>query len=279
MRLVERVPDNTMFVSGYEHHTSECLSCGETERRLVFRRSDEPLQEELPTAPECDEAPSETALLVPTEPQPDGLALRAAFLASPRRQGEFRPLAAPQRTLSGSRTDIESLRARLDDLRQRAELSDQKAMAAKRDEEERKLFVEFWDGLVPPKLSSQRKRRSRSMSSVAIDLRRLFRTAAAIHISVPTDTHGGAIALMLVAADGNAQARIIVICRLLRLNPSTIAHQRWYRSAGSRPQPFHHRDASHCRGDGRQAMRSIGCGGVSNRSSDQSRKARESSTS
>ena len=117
------------------------------------------------------------------------------------------------------------------------------------------------------------------MSSVAIDLRRLFRTAAAIHISVPTDTHGGAIALMLVAADGNAQARIIVICRLLRLNPSTIAHQRWYRSAGSRPQPFHHRDASHCRGDGRQAMRSIGCGGISNRSSDQSRKARESSTS
>jgi hypothetical protein len=155
MRLVERVPDNTMFVSGYEHHTSECLSCGETERRLVFRRSDEPFQEELPTAPECDAAPSETALLVPTEPQPDGLALRAAVLAPPRRLGEFRPLAAPQRTLSGRRTDIESLRARLDDLRQRAELSDQKAMSAKRDEEKRKRFVEFWDGLVPPKLSAQ----------------------------------------------------------------------------------------------------------------------------
>jgi hypothetical protein len=155
MRLVERVPDNTMFVSGYEHHTSECLSCGETERRLVFRRSDEPLQEELPTAPECDEALSETALLVPTEPQPDGLALRAVVLAPPRRLEEFRPLAAPQRTLSGRRTDIESLRARLDDLRQRAELSGQKAMAAKRDEEERKRFVEFWDGLVPPKLSAQ----------------------------------------------------------------------------------------------------------------------------
>jgi hypothetical protein len=153
MRLAERVPDNTMFVSGYEHHTSECLSCGETERRLVFRRSDEPLQEELPTAPECDEAPSETAL--PVEPQPDGLALRAAVLAPSRRLGEFRPPAAPQRTVSDRRTDIESLRARLDDLRQRAELSGKKAMAAKRDEEERKRFVEFWDRLVPPKLSAQ----------------------------------------------------------------------------------------------------------------------------
>jgi hypothetical protein len=28
-------------------------------------------------------------------------------------------------------------------------------MAAKRDEEKRKRFVEFWDGLVPPKLSAQ----------------------------------------------------------------------------------------------------------------------------
>jgi hypothetical protein len=128
-------------------------------------------------------------------------------------------------------------------------------------------------------LSSQRKRRSRLYVISSNRLTSALQDSRCHPHLGPTDTHGGDIALMLVAADGNAQARIIVICRLLRLNPSTIAHQRWYRSAGSRPQPFHHRDASHCRGDGRQAMRSIGCGGVSNRSSDQSRKARESSTS
>jgi hypothetical protein len=150
MRLVERVPDNTMFVSGYEHHTSECLSCGETERRLVFRRSDEPLPEEPPTPPtnELKEPPSTTAALAIAEPQ-------AGRLTQPRQLAKFQPLAAPQRPLRGPRTDIDSLRARLDDLRQRAELPDRKARAAKRDEEERKRFVDFWDGLVPPKLSAQ----------------------------------------------------------------------------------------------------------------------------
>jgi hypothetical protein len=128
MRLVERVPDNTMFVSGYEHHTSVCLTCGETERRLVFRRSDEPLPEEPPTPPtnELKEPPSTTAALAVAEPEAGGL-------TQPRR----------------------SLRARLDDLRQRVALSDQKAIAAKRDEEERKRFIDFWDGLVPTKLSAQ----------------------------------------------------------------------------------------------------------------------------
>jgi len=36
MRLTQVVRDNTM--SGYERHSLHCACCGETERRLVFRR-------------------------------------------------------------------------------------------------------------------------------------------------------------------------------------------------------------------------------------------------
>ena len=38
MRLVRVVGDDTMMVPGYEHHTFECSTCGEVERRLVFNR-------------------------------------------------------------------------------------------------------------------------------------------------------------------------------------------------------------------------------------------------
>ena len=36
MHLVEVRRDDTMMVRGYEHHTFECRSCGEIERRLTF---------------------------------------------------------------------------------------------------------------------------------------------------------------------------------------------------------------------------------------------------
>jgi hypothetical protein len=38
MRLMQVVGDDTMMVPGYEHHTFECSTCGEVERRLVFNR-------------------------------------------------------------------------------------------------------------------------------------------------------------------------------------------------------------------------------------------------
>jgi hypothetical protein len=38
MQLVQVVADDTMPVSGYEHHTFECMGCTEVEHRLVFRR-------------------------------------------------------------------------------------------------------------------------------------------------------------------------------------------------------------------------------------------------
>src|SRR5215470_8216856 len=45
MRLVWAVPDDTMIVPGYENHILECVGCGETERRLVFRHASEPWTE------------------------------------------------------------------------------------------------------------------------------------------------------------------------------------------------------------------------------------------
>jgi predicted transcriptional regulator len=45
MRLVQTVPDETMTVPGFEHHTLNCPSCHDEERRLVFIRQPEPLSE------------------------------------------------------------------------------------------------------------------------------------------------------------------------------------------------------------------------------------------
>lgn len=42
MRLMQVVPDTTMMVSGYEHHTWQCMGCNEIERRLVFAREKTP---------------------------------------------------------------------------------------------------------------------------------------------------------------------------------------------------------------------------------------------
>jgi hypothetical protein len=38
MYLTQVVEDDTMPVPGFEHHTLECLECGNIERRLVFTR-------------------------------------------------------------------------------------------------------------------------------------------------------------------------------------------------------------------------------------------------
>jgi len=38
MRVMQVVPDDTMMVPGYEHHTLQCTGCNDVERRLVFSR-------------------------------------------------------------------------------------------------------------------------------------------------------------------------------------------------------------------------------------------------
>jgi hypothetical protein len=38
MRVMQVVPDDTMMVPGYEHHTLQCTGCNDVEQRLVFSR-------------------------------------------------------------------------------------------------------------------------------------------------------------------------------------------------------------------------------------------------
>ena len=157
MGLVEAEP-NTMFAIGFEHHTLKCVGCGESERRFVFRRSGEPLPEELWTPPTNERGAAQSkpapVAVATVEQQPNGPALRAALSVLPRRSAEPRRPAEPPGPLKTGRLDIEKLRARLDDLRQRAELSKNRARAAERDEEERKRFAVFWDALATPLLRS-----------------------------------------------------------------------------------------------------------------------------
>src|SRR6266508_4631889 len=60
MHLVQVARDDTMMVSGYEHHTLQCSGCGEVERRLVFSSGgSSPAAERAspPTAPTASAAP------------------------------------------------------------------------------------------------------------------------------------------------------------------------------------------------------------------------------
>jgi hypothetical protein len=50
MELVQVVPDSTMMVAGYEHHTLRCAGCGEVERRLIFKSAKPFTSEAGPTA-------------------------------------------------------------------------------------------------------------------------------------------------------------------------------------------------------------------------------------
>jgi hypothetical protein len=60
MRLMQAVPDTTMMVTGYEHHTLQCTGCNEIERRLVFTREKTPVAN-VPVPP---------VLVHPAEPPP-----------------------------------------------------------------------------------------------------------------------------------------------------------------------------------------------------------------
>jgi hypothetical protein len=113
--LAQAVRDDTMFVTGYEHHTLECLGCGETGRRLVIRHAGEHWTDAAPTPQPnygCDEAPCadapETAVVAPTA---NRLTVQRGLPAEPER-----PSGNWERR-------IENVRARLDDLRKRAELA------------------------------------------------------------------------------------------------------------------------------------------------------------
>lgn len=69
MRLMQAVPDNTMMVSGYEHHTLQCTGCDEVERRLIFTREKTPAAN-VPVPPVA----AAGAPVDPTAPQDDRVA-------------------------------------------------------------------------------------------------------------------------------------------------------------------------------------------------------------
>ena len=62
MHVVQVVPDNTLMVPGYEHHTLQCSGCNDIERRLVFNRE---AAEQAAIAAEAESAPVAPA---PAEP-------------------------------------------------------------------------------------------------------------------------------------------------------------------------------------------------------------------
>jgi hypothetical protein len=75
MHVVQVVPDNTLMVPGYEHHTLQCSGCNDTERRLVFNRE---AAEQAAVAAEAEAAP----VAPPAEPMSES-ANEPARTASP----------------------------------------------------------------------------------------------------------------------------------------------------------------------------------------------------
>jgi hypothetical protein len=58
MILMNVVPDDTMTVPGFEHHTFRCSDCHDVERRLVFtKRGREGDAEQMPVHPAPSIAP------------------------------------------------------------------------------------------------------------------------------------------------------------------------------------------------------------------------------
>ncbi len=82
MRLMQAVPDNTMMVSGYEHHTLQCMGCDEVARRLVFTREKTPAAN-VPVQPAAAAAAA-AAPVHPTAAQDDRVAAPGVWGAGRR---------------------------------------------------------------------------------------------------------------------------------------------------------------------------------------------------
>jgi hypothetical protein len=99
MALMNVVQDDTMAVSGFEHHTFMCSGCGDVEQRLVFAKPGEPLPSQaaspVPVKP-AEPLPSQAASPVPDKPA-EPLPLHAAPPISPAPgvRSEPAPAAAP----------------------------------------------------------------------------------------------------------------------------------------------------------------------------------------
>jgi hypothetical protein len=115
MALMNVVQDDTMAVSGFEHHTFMCSGCGDVEQRLVFAKPGEPSSSNAASpvlAKTAEPLPSDApppVLAKPAEPLPsdapppvvakpaEPLPVHAAPPISPvpAVRGERAPAAAP----------------------------------------------------------------------------------------------------------------------------------------------------------------------------------------
>jgi hypothetical protein len=99
MALMNVVQDDTMAVSGFEHHTFMCSGCGDVEQRLVFAKPGEPSSSPAASpvlAKAAEPLPSDApppVVAKPAEPLP----VHAAPPISPvpAVRGEKAPAAAP----------------------------------------------------------------------------------------------------------------------------------------------------------------------------------------
>src|SRR5262249_52193304 len=69
MILMKVVPDETMAVPGFAHHTFMCSACYDVERRLIFTNPSDPAAvAPVPVAPSIPRAPAEHADVPEHEP-------------------------------------------------------------------------------------------------------------------------------------------------------------------------------------------------------------------
>jgi len=205
MRLLRAVPDESMFVAGYEHHTLECPACRETEERLVFRHPDDaPPEIFVESAPAP--APPEPVAIVPAtrmEPEPPVMPAAPEVPAAKKpppgsRKKPPAPVARHQSSGAWERA-IESLRSHQRDIAGRAQFSEQDTagdlvpnpppklrrrrsapLPSEQDAQARERFAEFWDDLIPhrpgssPAAAEREKMKPlpRSVSLVVIEPRR-----------------------------------------------------------------------------------------------------------
>jgi hypothetical protein len=110
MRLVQVVPDDTMPVPGYEHHTLACPGCHDVERRLVFSRDLEPIPFEprpLPPAALRAEATAGRAARSSVEIPPDAV-MASSGITAPSWARAVDRLRNQQSSLQARQADVKA---------------------------------------------------------------------------------------------------------------------------------------------------------------------------
>src|SRR5262249_55125097 len=93
MILVNVVPDETMIVAGFERYTMQCLDCGDTEQRFVFKGNGRNA-----------ETAADAAAAIAREAGPPPAPMASAWLRAVARLGGRQP-AGTQRRAEAEATD------------------------------------------------------------------------------------------------------------------------------------------------------------------------------